>query len=301
MTLEQVQVAGLQLTRQLLTNQPILVSALLSGDEAEDKDNPSASLPTILSLFTTTTSTATKLEIARLVTTCLRAVQPSSTTADPFSTPSIPSFSSSSVHSSYNQILLTLLSHPLLPPLLFAITKEPEPGTLAVQAEAWLGLNLLVRVPGGEGARGIIEALIPASSAIDEDEGANGLFQALERRIRGQQQLQTPSVPSQPATEEEEEEEQNRITELGDDDDEDELEKSTQALTTTIISHDNKPEPGPEQEQEQEQDTRPHWLKKKETENALLLIHDLLMSGEVRDAALQTRLEGLLKEGTEEL
>ncbi|GAB7353376.1 hypothetical protein MBLNU459_g3856t1 [Dothideomycetes sp. NU459] len=349
-SLEQVQVAGLQLIRQLLIGNVPNVEYVVSrgggagaGEQttAAASAAATASLTTILELFATTTSTATKLEIARLTTTMLRSLQPASSPAAA-TTDTMPSFSSSSVNSSDSQtLLLHLLAQPILAPLLFAITARPDAGQkggaalVAVQADAWLGLNLIVRVPGGDGARGIAAALTPSSSsssfpsprspAVDQEGGReeSALLLALERRVYGRHCAQQHPA-SAPRTNG-----RARITEVRDGDDDDDaaaeeagegqkdgqlsargLTAAAAAATDSGVASSTVVMPPSEAEKmgmqgqppkQEEEDTRPEWVRKRERENAVLLVHDLLMSGEVRDGHLKSRLETLLREGTEGL
>lgn len=46
---------------------------------------------------------------------------------------------------------------------------------------------------------------------------------------------------------------------------------------------------------EQNEDTRPEWVREKERDNAILLIHDLLKAEDV-NGDIKARLEALLKE-----
>ena len=109
---------------------------------------------TFLTLFAQTTSTATKLEVSRLITSVLRTLQ-----SPPVATP-------------LDESLKKLTCTPdILSPLFFSIKQSPSPGVINVQAEAWLAFNLFARMPGGSRV---------LATEVSEDEE---VFSLLSRRI----------------------------------------------------------------------------------------------------------------------
>ncbi|KEQ93599.1 hypothetical protein AUEXF2481DRAFT_6668 [Aureobasidium subglaciale EXF-2481] len=150
--LEQVQMGGLALTRQILANMKPRLVALLSS--ATNKF-----LSTLLSIYQTTTSTSVKLEMSRLVVSFFRTLQASSATV-------------SEIETGEEEATRALFDTPvntssILDPLVFSIKHAAEPGIIAIQAEAWLGLNLAARLPSG--ARKV-------STAFSDDEELFALF-----------------------------------------------------------------------------------------------------------------------------
>jgi len=208
-TLEQVQVAGLQLTRQVLANMAERTQRFI-----EQHGTPS--LDTVITLFKETTSTATRLEVSRLLTVILRALQ----------SPSSPGL--------YDVCLRTLVNTPdVLLPAVFAIRQSPAPNVLTAQAEAWLTLNLFVRAPGG--------AVTLATQTCNDEE----LLSLLRQRIK--------------------------------------------------ISGNEIAETVGEGAEAEPQDTRPRWVKDKERDNAVLLVHDLLKADDVEEGVKHV-LRSLLEE-----
>lgn len=129
-SLEQVQMGGLALTRQILANMKPRLVAILS-------DTNSNFLSTLLSTYQNTTSTSVKLEMSRLAVSFFRTLQ-----------------STSFPDAQEKQALQVLFDTPvnlpsILDPLVFTIKHAPEPNIIAIQAEAWLGLNLAARLPTG--------------------------------------------------------------------------------------------------------------------------------------------------------
>lgn len=170
---------------------------------------------TVLEVFAKTTSTPTKLEISRLITILLRTLQ----------TPSSVGREDS---------LRTLIEVPdILSPVLFSIKQPLASGVMQAQAEAWLALNLFVRVPGG--------AVILADT-ISEDEA---MFSLLQDRI---------------------------------------VKKSVQGLVSQKEETETQAPVG---------DTRPEWVKEKEKDNAVLLIHDIVKAEGVREE-VKGRLKAML-------
>jgi hypothetical protein len=152
-TLEQVQMGGLALTRQILANMKSRLVAILS-----DASNNSF-LSTLLTTYQTTTSTSVKLEMSRLVVNFFRTLQVSSATV-------------SEVEIGEEEAIKTLFDTPvntasILDPLVFSIKHAAEPGIIGIQAEAWLGLNLAARLPYGA---------VKVSDALSEDEALFALF-----------------------------------------------------------------------------------------------------------------------------
>lgn len=132
--------------------------------------------------------------------------------------------------------LKTLIGTPsILSPLVFAVKQPLASGVMQAQAEAWLALNLFVRVPGGAGV---------LATEVSQDEQVLSL---LRNRIKKTE---------------------NALVEVKD-----------EAVETT----------------EPVQDTRPDWVKEKERDNAILLVHDVLKAEDVSDDVKST-LRGLLKE-----
>lgn len=175
-------------------------------------------METFLTLFAQTTSTATKLEISRLITSILRTLQ------------------SPSAAKTVDESLKKLTCTPdILSPLFFSVKQSPSPGVINVQAEAWLAFNLFARLPGGSG--------VLATEASEDEE----VFSLLSRRITKKEEG-----------------------------------------VVAIRSQDNGTT-------EQNEDTRPEWVREKERDNAILLIHDLLKAEDV-NGDIKARLEALLKE-----
>jgi hypothetical protein len=158
-SLEQVQMGGLALTRQILANMKSRLVAILS-DASND------SLTTLLATYQNTTSTSVKLEMSRLAVSFFRTLQASSATV-------------SEIESGEEEATKTLFDTPvntpsILDPLIFSIKHAAEPGIIAIQAEAWLGLNLAARLPNGASKVG---------DAFSEDEH---LFTLFNSRLGGQ-------------------------------------------------------------------------------------------------------------------
>ncbi|KAI5204836.1 hypothetical protein E4T39_03400 [Aureobasidium subglaciale] len=133
-SLEQVQMGGLALTRQILANMKPRLVALLSSAHNDF-------LSALLSTYQTTTSTSVKLELSRLVVSFFRTLQASSATV-------------SEIETGEEEATKALFDTPvntssILDPLIFSIKHAAEPNIIAIQAEAWLGLNLAARLPGG--------------------------------------------------------------------------------------------------------------------------------------------------------
>jgi len=158
-SLEQVQMGGLALTRQMLANmKPRLVATL------SDANNDF--LSTLLTTYQNTTSTSVKLEMSRLAVSFFRTLQASSATV-------------SEIESGEEEATKALFDTPvntasILDPLIFSIKHAAEPGIFAIQAEAWLGLNLAARLPCGANKVG---------NAFSEDET---LFELFVSRLGGQ-------------------------------------------------------------------------------------------------------------------
>jgi hypothetical protein len=151
-SLEQVQMGGLALTRQILANMKARLVATLSNANNNF-------LSTLLTTFDTTTSTSVKLEMSRLAVSFFRTLQVSSATV-------------SEVETGEEEAIKALFDTPvntssILDPLIFAVKHAAEPNIIAIQAEAWLGLNLAARLPYGA-AR--------VSNAFSEDETLFALF-----------------------------------------------------------------------------------------------------------------------------
>jgi hypothetical protein len=160
-SLEQVQMAGLALTRQMLASmQSRLLSAILSHDNNTNINNNDNFLTTILSSYQSTTSTSVKFEVSRLAVSFLRTLQVSSSPSS--STTTIPSEEEEDVanlpsphqtnltKTAQEQLFDTPVNLPsILDPLIFTIKHTPEANMMAIQAEAWLGLNLAARLSGG--------------------------------------------------------------------------------------------------------------------------------------------------------
>ncbi|KAG9593954.1 hypothetical protein KCU77_g6359, partial [Aureobasidium melanogenum] len=158
-SLEQVQMGGLALTRQILANMKSRLVAILS-DASNDF------LTTLLSTYQNTTSTSVKLEMSRLAVSLFRTLQTSSATV-------------SEIESGEEEATKALFDTPvntssILDPLIFSIKHAAEPGIIAIQAEAWLGLNLAARLPNGASKVG---------NAFSEDEALFALFNS---RLGGQ-------------------------------------------------------------------------------------------------------------------
>ncbi|KAG9526166.1 hypothetical protein KCV07_g566, partial [Aureobasidium melanogenum] len=158
-SLEQVQMGGLALTRQILANMKSRLVAILS-DASNDF------LTTLLATYQNTTSTSVKLEMSRLAVSFFRTLQASSATV-------------SEIESGEEEATKTLFDTPvntpsILEPLIFSIKHAAEPGIIAIQAEAWLGLNLAARLPNGASKVG---------DAFSEDEN---LFTLFNSRLGGQ-------------------------------------------------------------------------------------------------------------------
>jgi hypothetical protein len=158
-SLEQVQMGGLALTRQILANMKSRLVAILS--EANNNF-----LSTLLTTYQTTTSTSVKLEMSRLAVSFFRTLQVSSATV-------------SEVETGEEEATRALFDTPvnaasIFDPLIFSIKHAAEPGIIAIQAEAWLGLNLAARLPYGA---------VKVSNAFSEDEA---LFTLFVSRLGGQ-------------------------------------------------------------------------------------------------------------------
>ncbi|KAH0009848.1 hypothetical protein KCU78_g10553, partial [Aureobasidium melanogenum] len=158
-SLEQVQMGGLALTRQILANMKSRLVAILS-DASNDF------LTTLLATYQNTTSTSVKLEMSRLAVSFFRTLQASSATV-------------SEIESGEEEATKTLFDTPvntpsILDPLIFSIKHAAEPGIIAIQAEAWLGLNLAARLPNGASKVG---------DAFSEDEN---LFTLFNSRLGGE-------------------------------------------------------------------------------------------------------------------
>ena len=208
-TLEQVQVAGLQLTRQILANM-----AERTRRFVEQHGTPS--LDTIITHFKETTSTATKLEVSRLLAVILRALQ------------------SAFNPGLYHVCLRTLVNtSDVLLPAIYAIKQSSAPNFMTAQAEAWLTLNLFVRAPGGAAA-------LATQTCSDEE-----LLSLLRQRIR-----------------------------------------NSETHVAETVGEGAEAEP---------QDTRPGWVRDKERDNAVLLVHDLLTADDV-DEGVKHVLRSLLEE-----
>ncbi|KAK6007338.1 hypothetical protein QM012_006346 [Aureobasidium pullulans] len=151
-SLEQVQMGGLALTRQMLANMKSRLVAILS-----DANNDF--LTTLLITYHNTTSTSVKLELSRLAVSFFRTLQASSATV-------------SEIESGEEEAIKALFDTPvntssILDPLIFSIKHAAEPGIIAIQAEAWLGLNLAARLPYGASKVG---------NAFSEDDALFALF-----------------------------------------------------------------------------------------------------------------------------
>lgn len=158
-SLEQVQMGGLALTRQMLANMKSRLVAILS-----DANNDF--LTTLLTTYQNTTSTSIKLEMSRLAVSFFRTLQASSAVV-------------SEVENGEEEATKALFDTPvntssILDPLIFSIKHAAEPGLIAIQAEAWLGLNLAARLPNGASKVG---------NAFSEDEA---LFTLFSSRLGGQ-------------------------------------------------------------------------------------------------------------------
>ncbi|KAI4716088.1 hypothetical protein E4T48_07749 [Aureobasidium sp. EXF-10727] len=158
-SLEQVQMGGLALTRQMLANMKSRLIAVLSESNND-------LLATILTTYQTTTSTSVKLELSRLAVSFFRTLQASSATV-------------SEIGCGEEEATKALFDTPvntssILDPLIFSIKHAAEPGIIAIQAEAWLGLNLAARLPHGASKVG---------NAFSEDED---LFTLFSSRLGGQ-------------------------------------------------------------------------------------------------------------------
>ncbi|KAH0356252.1 hypothetical protein KCU83_g1149, partial [Aureobasidium melanogenum] len=158
-SLEQVQMGGLALTRQILANMKSRLVEILS-DASNDF------LTTLLTTYQNTTSTSVKLEMSRLAVSFFRTLQASSATV-------------SEIESGEEEATKALFDTPvntssILDPLIFSIKHAAEPGIIAIQAEAWLGLNLAARLPNGASQVG---------NAFSEDES---LFTLFNSRLGGQ-------------------------------------------------------------------------------------------------------------------
>ncbi|KAI5277063.1 hypothetical protein E4T47_00105 [Aureobasidium subglaciale] len=151
-SLEQVQMGGLALTRQILANMKPRLVALLSSATNDF-------LSTLLSTYQATTSTSVRLEMSRLVVSFFRTLQASSATV-------------SEIETGEEEATKALFDTPvntssILDPLVLSIKHAAEPGMIAIQAEAWLGLNLAARLPSG--ARKV-------ATAFSDDEELFALF-----------------------------------------------------------------------------------------------------------------------------
>ncbi|KAH0368648.1 hypothetical protein KCU65_g3850, partial [Aureobasidium melanogenum] len=158
-SLEQVQMGGLALTRQMLANMKSRLVAILS-----DPNNDF--LATLLTTYQNTTSTSVKLEMSRLAVSFFRTLQASAATV-------------SEIESGEEEATKALFDTPvntssILDPLIFSIKHAAEPGIIAIQAEAWLGLNLAARLPNGASKVG---------NAFSED---GNLFTLFSSRLDGQ-------------------------------------------------------------------------------------------------------------------
>jgi hypothetical protein len=152
-SLEQVQMGGLALTRQILANMKSRLVATLSNASNNNF------LSTLLTTFDTTTSTSVKLEISRLAVSLFRTLQVSSATV-------------SEIETGEEEATKALFDNPvntssILDPLILAIKHAAEPNIIAIQAEAWLGLNLAARLSYGAAKVG---------NAFSEDETLFALF-----------------------------------------------------------------------------------------------------------------------------
>lgn len=147
-SLEQVQVGGLALARQILVAMKVQLITLLTSANNEF-------LSTLLSTYRDTTSTAVKLELTRLIVGILRTLQPSSR----------PENQEGAATEALFDVPVNVPSP--LEPLFFTIKHTPEPGIVAIQAEAWLGLNLAARLKGGA---------VKVASTISEDDDLVALF-----------------------------------------------------------------------------------------------------------------------------
>lgn len=215
-TLEQIQVAGLQLTRQIVTGMPGQTHHLIARTDGHIPD-----LNTFLTLFKQTTSTATKLEIARLITALLRTLQAPD--------------DKSSCETSLSSLVMT---PDVLTPIMLAIKQSPGPGTTQAQADAWLALNLFARIPGG--------ANVLATSTSEDGE----FISVLRRRLGG--------------------------TDEG-------------AVIVGGAAAESNGDEAPAE------DTRPAWVRDKERDNAVVLVHDVLKSEDVSEQ-VKDRLRALLGE-----
>lgn len=213
-TLEQIQLAGLQLTRQILTGMRERTQRFIL--QADGSRPPT--LTTFLTLSNHTTSTATKLEVARLIAAILRSLQ------------SAPSDASS---------LQRLATTPdVLSPLVFAIKQQPEPAVTQAQADAWLALNLFARIPGGAG--------VLAEATAEDSE----IVSLLRQRL-------TKAKPTEGA----------------------------------LVSSG-----GANGDETHAEDTRPEWVKDKERDNTVLLVHDVLKAGGEVSEDVKDKLRALLKD-----
>lgn len=153
-SLEQVQMGGLALTRQMLANLKSRLVATLS-------DGSNNFLSALLTTYQSTTSTSVKLETSRLAVSFFRTLQVSSAAV-------------SEIEAGEEEATKALFDTPIntasiLDPLIFSIKHAAEPGIIAIQAEAWLGLNLAARLPYGASKVG---------NAFLEDETLFALFVA---------------------------------------------------------------------------------------------------------------------------
>jgi hypothetical protein len=158
-SLEQVQMGGLALTRQMLANMKSRLVATLSNANNDF-------LSTLLTTYQTTTSTSVKLEMSRLAVSFFRTLQASSATV-------------SEIENGEEEATKALFDTPvntasILDPLIFSIKHAAEPGIIAIQAEAWLGLNLAARLSYGANKVG---------NAFSDDES---LFAFFVSRLGGQ-------------------------------------------------------------------------------------------------------------------
>ena len=158
-SLEQVQMGGLALTRQMLANMKSRLVATLS-------DYNNGFLSTLLTTYQNTTSTSLKLEMSRLAVSFFRTLQASSATV-------------SEIESGEEEATKALFDTPvntpsILDPLIFSIKHAAEPGIIGIQAEAWLGFNLAARLPYGA---------VKVGNVFSEDEA---LFELFVARLGGQ-------------------------------------------------------------------------------------------------------------------
>ncbi|KAI4745624.1 hypothetical protein E4T50_03998 [Aureobasidium sp. EXF-12298] len=151
-SLEQVQMGGLALARQMLASMKSRLVATLSNANNDF-------LSTLLTTYQNTTSTSVKLEMSRLAVSFFRTLQASSATV-------------AEIESGEEEATKALFDTPvntpsILDPLIFSIKHAAEPGIIGIQAEAWLGLNLAARLPYGANKVG---------NAFAEDEALFALF-----------------------------------------------------------------------------------------------------------------------------